>query len=133
MTMTQTHEEKFVRLQVLQSLFEGQRMQALLQAVDIPTMLNSFGDTALDGLYQAQKGWGEIRVPESRKAEAEKIVEEHAPQITGIPEADLEKQALSADTEPAKITIPSSFMWILWVILSVITLLIAYFLLDLFY
>ena len=130
--MTEVHEEKFVRLRVVQSLFEGQRMQALLQAANIPIMLNSYGDTALDGLYQTQKGWGEIRVPESRKAEAEKIIEEHAPQTTGMPETDLEKQALSEETTAPKITTPASFKWILWVILSVITLLIAYFLWDLF-
>ena len=130
--MTEVHEEKFVRLRVVQSLFEGQRMQALLQAASIPTMLNSYGDTALDGLYQAQKGWGEIRVPESRKAEADKIIEEHAPQTTGMSETEIEKQALSEETTAPKITTPASFKWILWVILSVITLLIAYFLWDLF-
>ena len=130
--MTEKHEEKFVRLKVVQSLFEGQRIQALLQAASIPVMLNSYGDTALDGLYQAQKGWGEIRVPESRKDEAETIIEEHAPQTTGLPEAEIEKQALSEETTAPKITTPASFKWILWVILSVITLLVAYFLWDLF-
>ena len=130
--MIEKHEEKFVRLRVVQSLFEGQRMQALLQAAKIPTMLNSYGDTALDGLYQTQKGWGEIRVPESRKAEAQKILDEHAPQTTGMSEEEIEKQALSEETTRPKVTTPASFKWILWVILSVITLLVAYFLWDLF-
>jgi hypothetical protein len=129
--MTETHEEKFVRLKVVGSLFEGQRMQALLQAAEIPTMLNSYGDTAMDGLYQTQKGWGEIRVPESRKAEAEKILEENAPATTDQPEDEVEKQALSAEDSAAKTTTPASFKWILWVILFVLGVLVAYFLWEL--
>ncbi len=129
--MTQKPDEKFVRLQVVQSLFEGQRLQALLQAAEIPTMLNSYGDTAMDGLYQAQKGWGEIRVPESRKAEAEKILEENTPATTGLPDEEVEKQAMSSK-ESAAITTPSSFKWILWVLLFVFGVLVAYFLWELF-
>ena len=129
--MTEKHEEEFVRLQVVQSLFEGQRMQTLLQAAKIPAMLNSYGDTAMDGLYQAQKGWGEIRVPESRKAEAEKIVEENAPATTGLPDEDVEQQAMSSK-ETAATTTPASFKWILWVILFVLGVLVAYFLWELF-
>ena len=130
--MVEKHEEPFVRLQVVQSLFEGQRLQALLQAAEIPTMLNSYGDTAMDGLYQAQKGWGEIRVPESRKAEAEKILAEHAPQTTGLPESEVEKQALSEEPTAPKVTTAASYKWILWVILSLLALLTSYFIWDLF-
>jgi hypothetical protein len=129
--MTEKHDEKFVRLRVVQSLFEGQRLQALLQAAGIPTMLNSYGDTAMDGLYQAQKGWGEIRVPESRKAEAEKILEESAPATTGLPDEEVEKQALSSK-DSAATTTPASFKWLLWVLLFVFGLLVAYFLWELF-
>jgi hypothetical protein len=129
--MTEVHEEKFVRLKVVGSLFEGQRMQALLQAAEIPTMLNSYGDTAMDGLYQTQKGWGEIRVPESKKAEAEKILEENAPATTGMPDDEVEQQALTSQEDAATIT-PASFKWILWVILFVLGVLVAYFLWELF-
>jgi hypothetical protein len=128
--MTEVHEEKFVRLKVVGSLFEGQRMQALLQAAKIPTMLNSYGDTAMDGLYQTQKGWGEIRVPESKKAEAEKILEENAPATTGMPDDEVEKQALTS--EESSTTTPASFKWILWVLLFVFGILVAYFLWELF-
>jgi len=129
--MTEVNEEKFVRLKVVQSLFEGQRIQALLQAAKIPTMLNSYGDTAMDGLYQTQKGWGEVRVPESRKAEAEKIVEENAPATTGMPDQEVEQQAMSSQ-ESAGTTTPASFKWILWVLLFVLGVLVAYFLWELF-
>jgi hypothetical protein len=129
--MTEVHEEKFVRLKVVGSLFEGQRLQALLQAAEIPTMLNSYGDTAMDGLYQTQKGWGEIRVPESKKAEAEKILEENAPATTGMPDDEVEQQALTSQEDAATIT-PASFKWILWVILFVLGVLVAYFLWELF-
>jgi hypothetical protein len=130
--MTEVHEEKFVRLKVVGSLFEGQRMQALLQAAKIPTMLNSYGDTAMDGLYQTQKGWGEIRVPESRKAEAEKILEDNAPATTGMSEEDIARQALSEEKTAPKVTTTTSFKWILWVILFVFGILVSYFLWELF-
>lgn len=129
--MTEKNEEPFVRLRVVGSLFEGQRLQALLQAAEIPNMLNSYGDTAMNGLYQAQKGWGEVRVPESRKAEAEKILLENAPATTGMPDQEVEQQALTTEESPATTT-PASFKWILWVILFVLGMLVAYFLWELF-
>jgi hypothetical protein len=129
--MVEKHEEPFVRLQVVQSLFEGQRLQALLQAAEIPTMLNSYGDTAMDGLYQAQKGWGEIRVPESKKAEAQELLEENVPATTGMPDEEVEKQALTAE-DSSGTTTPASFKWILWVLLFVLGMLVAYFLWELF-
>ena len=54
---------------------EAQALQSLLQQHGIPSQLVSFHDTAYDGLFQAQYGWGVIRVADSDVAEAEKIVQ----------------------------------------------------------
>jgi hypothetical protein len=39
-------------------------------------MINSFLDTAYDGLYIPQKGWGRVMVPEEFCEKAERIVAE---------------------------------------------------------
>lgn len=53
---------------------EAQALQSLLQQHGIPSQVVSFHDTAYDGLFQTQYGWGVIRVADSDLAEAEKIV-----------------------------------------------------------
>lgn len=82
-----------VRLRVVQSLFEAQRVKALLEQAGIECAVISYHDTAMDGLYQAAKGWGEVRVPGARRQEAEKILEENLAPATAIADAELERQA----------------------------------------
>ncbi len=55
---------------------EAHAIKAILEENGIPAEIQSFHDTAYDGLFQAQYGWGVIRVSEENFAEAEKIVEE---------------------------------------------------------
>jgi tryptophan-rich sensory protein len=49
-----------------------------------------------------------------------------------MPEDEVEKQALSEEKTAPKTTTPASFKWILWVILFVLGVLVAYFLWELF-
>ena len=51
-------------------------LQAILKQHGIQAKIVSFHDTAYDGLFQHQYGWGVIRVPESDYARAEQIVRE---------------------------------------------------------
>jgi len=53
--MSQKNES--VRLRVVQSLFEAERVQALLEQAGIECLVVSYHDTAMDGLYQASQGW----------------------------------------------------------------------------
>lgn len=55
---------------------EAYALKSLLKEHGIPAIIISFQDTAYDGIYQAQYGWGTIRVEEKDLAEAQKIVEE---------------------------------------------------------
>jgi len=55
---------------------EARALQALLKEHGIAATVLSFRDTAYDGLFQAQYGWGVIRVAEADLAEARRIVEE---------------------------------------------------------
>jgi len=55
---------------------EAQALQALLQQHGIDTIVVSFHDTAYDGLFQSQYGWGVIRVAEKDHARAAAIIRE---------------------------------------------------------
>jgi hypothetical protein len=64
----------WVKAGIVESRFEGDRVsQALVQA-GIPFLVKSFLDTAYDGLYILQKGWGAVLVPENFREEAEKVI-----------------------------------------------------------
>lgn len=55
---------------------EAQALRALLGQHGIDAVVVSFHDTAYDGIYQAQYGWGVIRVAESDFEQARKIIQE---------------------------------------------------------
>ena len=55
---------------------EAQALMSLLREHGIQAQLISFHDTAYDGLFQQQYGWGVIRVADSDFAEAGRIVRE---------------------------------------------------------
>jgi hypothetical protein len=66
----------WVRAGVLENRFEGDRISQSLQAAEIPFVIQSFLDTAYDGLYVPQKGWGMVLVPQTFLEEAERIISE---------------------------------------------------------
>lgn len=66
----------WVKAGVVENRFEGDRVSQALQEAEIPFMIKSFLDTAYDGLYIPQKGWGVVMVPERLREEAEKMVNE---------------------------------------------------------
>jgi hypothetical protein len=55
---------------------EASVIQSVLKENGISAEIKSFHDTAYDGLFQSQYGWGLILVSEEDLAEAERIVEE---------------------------------------------------------
>lgn len=55
---------------------EAGAVKAILEKQGIYAEIRSYHDTAYDGLFQSQYGWGVIRVSESDFAEAKRIVEE---------------------------------------------------------
>ena len=66
----------WVKAGIVENRFEGDRISQSLHEAEIPFMVKSFLDTAYDGLYVPQKGWGMVLVPESFLGEAEKIISE---------------------------------------------------------
>ena len=55
--------ESFIRIAVVENAVEAQVLGSFLDQYDIPHRLRSFHDTAYDGLFQFQKGWGEVLAP----------------------------------------------------------------------
>ncbi len=55
---------------------EANAIKSLLEEQGIHAEIQSFHDTAYDGLFQSQYGWGVIRVSEADLPEAKRIVEE---------------------------------------------------------
>ena len=53
---------------------EAKALESLLLEHGIGSQVISFHDTAYDGLFQAQYGWGVIRVTEDDHAKAAEIV-----------------------------------------------------------
>ncbi|MEN8246554.1 MAG: hypothetical protein ABFS43_16835 [Thermodesulfobacteriota bacterium] len=59
----------YVKIAGLENIVEAQLMESILKEKGIPHRIRSFHDTAYDGLFQFQKGWGEIYAPGELKEE----------------------------------------------------------------
>lgn len=68
--------ENYIKVAVIANLIEAQVIESLLQESQIPYRIRSFHDTAYDGLFQFQKGWGELYVPKDKKEEIDQIIAE---------------------------------------------------------
>ena len=64
----------WVKAGIVENRFEGDRVSQALNEAGVPFLLKSFLDTAYDGLYVPQKGWGAVMVPENFEDEAERII-----------------------------------------------------------
>jgi hypothetical protein len=68
--------EGYVRVAVLDNEIEAMLLKSILEERGIPHSLESYHDTAYDGLFQAQKGWGAVWVPSARERETSEILED---------------------------------------------------------
>ena len=59
--------QNFVKIAVIENEIEAQLIQSVLSERDLPHRIRSFHDTAYDGLYQFQMGWGELHAPQDLK------------------------------------------------------------------
>ncbi len=65
---------RWVKAGTVENRFEGDRVSQALDEAEIPFLMKSYHDTAYNGLYVLQKGWGVVMVPREFKDEAKKIV-----------------------------------------------------------
>jgi len=55
----------YTKAVVLEDIIEAQVLESMLMEQAVPYRIRSFHDTAYDGLFQLQKGWGEVYAPPS--------------------------------------------------------------------
>ena len=55
--------DEFKKIVVLDNEIEAQLMDSILTERNIPHRMKSYHDSAYDGIFQAQKGWGHIEAP----------------------------------------------------------------------
>lgn len=70
----QRDTKTLVKIFTLSNRFEADLITRELEKEGITVLIRSFRDTAYDGIYIPQKGWGEVRVPEKDRHRAEEII-----------------------------------------------------------
>ena len=61
--------ERFEKVAVLDNEVQAELMDEVLSGRNLPHIMQSYYDSALDGIFQAQKGWGVILAPASAREE----------------------------------------------------------------
>ena len=68
--------KEFIKAAVLDNDIEAQLVDSILHERGIPHIMQSYHDTAYDGLFQTQRGWGQINAPsDCREAILEVVTE----------------------------------------------------------
>jgi hypothetical protein len=67
---------KAVKILVLNNEIEAKLLSGILKEKNIPHLIRSYHDSAYDGLWQIQSGWGHLEAPPEYKKEILKIYEE---------------------------------------------------------
>lgn len=68
-------DETTIPIYKLRNLVEAGALKALLEEHGIDCMVHSFMDYAYDGIWQAQKGWGVLKVLAKDQAKAEDLID----------------------------------------------------------
>jgi len=66
--------DDFKKVIVLENDIEASLLDSILNEREIPHMIQTYYDTAYDGLYQTQKGWGHVSAPASYHDEIKEVV-----------------------------------------------------------
>ncbi len=66
----------FRPVKIVENQFEADVVSDVLEKENIPVLIRSYMDTAYDGIFLPQKGWGTVNVPEDDVETAMKIIDE---------------------------------------------------------
>lgn len=66
---------QFIKIAAVENLIEAQVLEDALNEREIPFRIRSFHDTAYNGLFQFQKGWGVIYAPAAYEKEILETIE----------------------------------------------------------
>jgi hypothetical protein len=70
----QRDTKTLVKIFTLNNKFEADLITRELEKAGITVMIRNFRDTAYNGIYIPQKGWGEVRVPEKDQQRAMELI-----------------------------------------------------------
>ncbi len=79
--------DSFAKIAVLDNDVEARLIESILNELGIPHVLQTYRDTAYDGLFQTQKGWGQINAPASCQEEILEVLSEVRRQAAAMPES----------------------------------------------
>jgi hypothetical protein len=68
--------EEFKKIMILENEIEAGLLDSVLNERNIPHRIRSYHDSAYDGIYQAQKGWGVVLAPPEYEEEIQSIYED---------------------------------------------------------
>ncbi len=74
--MSRDGESQLVKIAVLENAVEAQLIGSILDQREIAHRLRSYYDTAYDGLFQMQKGWGQLYASHSNRQEVLQVIED---------------------------------------------------------
>ncbi len=69
-------QEAYIKVDILENEIEAQLLGSILNERGIPHHIRSYHDTAYNGLFQVQKGWGYISAPPSWSEKITNILSE---------------------------------------------------------
>ncbi len=67
-------QEVFIKVGTIDNQFEADVVKSAFENENIPVMIRSFQDTAYDGIFIPQKGWGIVLVPTNYKEQAGELL-----------------------------------------------------------
>ena len=68
--------EEFKKILVLENEIEARLLDSVLNERNIPHRIRSYYDSAYDGIFQTQKGWGAVLAPPQYQEEIEAIYQD---------------------------------------------------------
>jgi hypothetical protein len=66
--------KEYKKIATLENEIEARLLDSILNERNVPHLITSYYDTAYDGLYQTQKGWGYITAPDAYLEEIRDIL-----------------------------------------------------------
>lgn len=66
--------EDYIKIATLENEIEAGLLESILTERNVPHLMQSYYDTAYDGLFQTQKGWGYVGAPEEYREEIMEIL-----------------------------------------------------------
>ena len=68
--------EDYIKINILDNEIEAELLEYVLRERSIPHLIRSYHDTAYDGLFQVQLGFGSVSAPAAYKEEIKEILSE---------------------------------------------------------